>query len=48
METPFRLSETPPSIRSRPPTVGEHTDMILERLGYDAAAIQDLREKQVI
>jgi crotonobetainyl-CoA:carnitine CoA-transferase CaiB-like acyl-CoA transferase len=48
METPFRLSETPGSIRSRAPTIGEHTDMILTRLGYGETEIAELREKQVV
>lgn len=48
METPFRLSATPGSIRSRPPTIGEHTDEILGSLGYDAASIAKLRAGQVV
>lgn len=48
METPFRLSETPGTIRTRPPKIGEHTDQILMGLGYDQVRIDALREKQVI
>jgi crotonobetainyl-CoA:carnitine CoA-transferase CaiB-like acyl-CoA transferase len=48
MESPFRLSKTPPTIRFRPPTIGEHTNMILERIGYTAPEIAELREKQVV
>jgi crotonobetainyl-CoA:carnitine CoA-transferase CaiB-like acyl-CoA transferase len=48
METPFRLSETPASIRSRAPTIGEHTDMILGQLGYSEAEILDLRDKKAV
>jgi crotonobetainyl-CoA:carnitine CoA-transferase CaiB-like acyl-CoA transferase len=48
VETPFRMSETPATIRSRPPTVGEHTDEIMKRLGYSADEIASLHEKQVI
>ena len=46
--TPVDLSETPGQFRRRAPTLGEHTDAILGELGYDAAAIADLRERRVI
>jgi crotonobetainyl-CoA:carnitine CoA-transferase CaiB-like acyl-CoA transferase len=39
-----RLSETPGEIATRPPTLSEHTDVVLAELGYDAAAIAALRE----
>jgi crotonobetainyl-CoA:carnitine CoA-transferase CaiB-like acyl-CoA transferase len=42
------LSETPGSIRRRPPTLGEHTDRIMAELGYDPNAIADLRKGGVI
>jgi crotonobetainyl-CoA:carnitine CoA-transferase CaiB-like acyl-CoA transferase len=42
------LSATPGGIRTRPPTIGEHTDRILESLGYDAAGIAELRKKGVV
>lgn len=48
MRTPVELSETPGEIRSRPPTLGEHTDEIMQELGYSAAEIADLREKRVV
>jgi crotonobetainyl-CoA:carnitine CoA-transferase CaiB-like acyl-CoA transferase len=47
-KVPVWLSETPGSIRTRPPTIGEHTDRIMAELGYDAKAIAKLREKGVI
>jgi crotonobetainyl-CoA:carnitine CoA-transferase CaiB-like acyl-CoA transferase len=43
-----RLSQTPGELVTRPPTLGEHTDLVLAELGYDAAAIAALREKGVI
>jgi crotonobetainyl-CoA:carnitine CoA-transferase CaiB-like acyl-CoA transferase len=43
-----RLSETPGEIVSRPPTLGEHTDRVLAELGYDAAAIEVLRQNEII
>ncbi len=42
------MSRTPPSIQSPPPVLGEHTDEILQSLGYDAATIEALRDKGVI
>jgi crotonobetainyl-CoA:carnitine CoA-transferase CaiB-like acyl-CoA transferase len=43
-----RLSQTPGEIVARPPTIGEHTELVLKELGYDAAAIAGLREKGVV
>jgi len=43
-----RLSQTPGEIVARPPQLGEHTDLVLTDLGYDAAAIAVLREKGVV
>ncbi|MCA3130970.1 MAG: CaiB/BaiF CoA transferase family protein [Betaproteobacteria bacterium] len=44
-----RLSETPGSIRSLGPKLGEHTEEILGGLlGLDAAAIAELRKQRVI
>lgn len=48
MKTPVELSRTPGEIRQRPPTLGEHTDQIMQQLGYSAAEIKDLRDKRVI
>ncbi len=48
MQTPVELSETPGEIRSRAPTLGEHTDQIMRELGYSAAEITQLKELRVI
>ena len=47
-KVPVWLSETPGSIRRRPPTVGEHTDRIMSELGFAAPEIAALRAKGVI
>jgi len=46
--TPFNLSRTPGTIRSRPPLLGEHTDAVLAELGYDDATIEKLRARAVV
>lgn len=48
MKTPVELSETPGEIRTRPPTLGEHTDEIMQELGYSIAEIANLREIRVV
>jgi crotonobetainyl-CoA:carnitine CoA-transferase CaiB-like acyl-CoA transferase len=46
---PIRLSETPIRYEAPPPLLGQHTDEILrERLGFDQAAIADLRRRGVV
>ncbi len=48
IETPFRLSATPGTIRTRAPLLGEHTDEILGAIGYAADQIADLRAREII
>lgn len=48
VDTPMTLSETPPEIRHRAPTLSEHTDQIMAELGYSPEEIQTLREKRII
>lgn len=48
MRTPIELSETPGEIRSRAPTLAEHTDEIMEELGYSESDIQALKGKRII
>src|SRR3954454_12488911 len=43
-----RLSGTPGEIRTPAPALGEHNEAILAGLGFDAAAIADLRKRNVI
>lgn len=45
---PFRLADTPATIRTPPPMLGEHTDEILDELGYAMAEIIDLRQRRVV
>ncbi len=46
--TPVSLSETPGEIRSRPPTIGQHTDAILASLGYKAGEVENLRRGGIV
>jgi crotonobetainyl-CoA:carnitine CoA-transferase CaiB-like acyl-CoA transferase len=46
--SPLKLSETSASVRTAPPTLGQHTDAILGELGYDRSAIANLRTAGVI
>ena len=48
MRTPVELSETPGEIRTRAPTLGEHTDEIMKELGYSMEQIDKLRENRII
>jgi crotonobetainyl-CoA:carnitine CoA-transferase CaiB-like acyl-CoA transferase len=45
---PVKLSDTPGTVRTPPPRLGEHTDAVLQELGLSAAAIGDLRRQKVI
>ncbi len=42
------LSRTPPAVTLPPPMLGEHTEEILEQLGYDRALVAKLREQGVV
>jgi len=44
----IQMSDTPVGIREPAPLLGEHTDEVLRRLGYDGQAIFKLREQGVI
>jgi len=43
-----KLSASPGAIHDRAPTLGEHTDSVLEAAGFDAATIADLRARGVV
>ena len=45
---PVKLSDTPGRPRTAPPALGEHTDRVLEELGYDAPARARLRGEGAI
>ncbi|MDY6854955.1 MAG: CaiB/BaiF CoA-transferase family protein [Thermodesulfobacteriota bacterium] len=45
---PFKFSGTPASIRTPSPTLGQHTDEILKKMGYQDNEIKDLQAKGVI
>jgi crotonobetainyl-CoA:carnitine CoA-transferase CaiB-like acyl-CoA transferase len=45
---PIRFESTPGAIRTPPPLLGEHTDEVLGEIGYDAAAIAELRGRGVV
>ena len=47
IEPGARFSKTP-SLRGRPPTVGEHTDEILAGIGYSADEIARLHAEGVV
>ena len=46
--TPIKLSDTPASLRTPPPTFGEHTDEVLGRLGLSGERIAELRQRGVV
>ena len=48
MEMPVRLSQTPGALRTRAPMLGEHTDEILESLGYSPEEIAGFRAEGII
>jgi formyl-CoA transferase/CoA:oxalate CoA-transferase len=46
--TPIKLSGTPAHVRTAPPILGQHTDVVLAELGLSAADITRLRADAVI
>jgi crotonobetainyl-CoA:carnitine CoA-transferase CaiB-like acyl-CoA transferase len=45
---PVQLTATPPTLRTPPPELGQHTDAVLGSLGYGAADIAALRTRGVV
>ncbi len=45
---PVKFSETKPSIRSPPPTLGQHTDAVLADLGWNKGTIKELRDAGIV
>jgi crotonobetainyl-CoA:carnitine CoA-transferase CaiB-like acyl-CoA transferase len=49
LNTPFKLSDTPAAVRTRPPLWAEHTREVLsELLGYSKRKIDRLLKEEVI
>ena len=46
--TPIKLSDTSASVRSAPPTLGQHTDKVLAELGLSGADITALKTRAII
>ena len=45
---PVKFSETPGKITRHPPVLGEHTDEILQSLGYSAEEIDSLKKEKTV
>jgi crotonobetainyl-CoA:carnitine CoA-transferase CaiB-like acyl-CoA transferase len=48
VKSPIRLLDTPATMRSSPPRLGEHTDDILLSLGYSRPELEELRDAGVV
>lgn len=45
---PVKLSDTPGTVWSAPPTLGQHTDAVLAELGVDLSQVHDLRRNGIV
>lgn len=48
LNNPIKLSKTPAEIKMRAPDLGEHTDQIMQELGYSEREIAEMREAGTI
>lgn len=48
VNSPVKYSDTKPKIRSPPPTLGQHTDEVLQGIGLGKKEIEALRERRVV
>ena len=48
VRSPFDFEVTPSTVRTPPPLLGEHSDAILDELGYDVQDIANLRSTGVV
>ena len=48
MGLPVKLSNSDNKIKKRPPLLGEHTEEILENLGFNKENIKEFRDKRII
>ena len=45
---PLKLTATPPTLRTPPPELGQHTDEVLAGLGYSTGDVAGLRARGVV
>ena len=48
INSPVKLSDTPASVRTAPPTLGQHTVAVLTELGYDRREIEEFKNAGVV
>lgn len=48
VNTPVKYSEATPGVRTAPPMLGQHTEMVLTRLGYPEGEVARLKEEGVV
>ena len=48
LANPIHFSETPPTYDRHPPLLGQHTEEILEELGYSPAEVNSFQESGAV